>query len=78
MSLKTHKVLDLNYHPEEGQGCFDGTQQECEAFVAKQSPHFMYKVVPMTDDEINNHPDNKLFFKASQSCMEFYRKFHGE
>lgn len=56
--MKTHEVLDLHYHPDEGQGCFDGTRQECEDFAATQSPHFMYKVVPMTKYEIENHPDN--------------------
>lgn len=57
--MKTHEVLDLHYLPEEGQGCFDGTKEECEAFALTQSPHFMYKVVPMTQQEIQNHPDNK-------------------
>jgi len=57
--MKTHQVLDLHYHPEEGQGCFDGTQQECEEFAATQTPHFMYKVVPMTKEEIEAHPDNQ-------------------
>lgn len=56
---KTHEVLDLHYHEDEGQGCFDGTLQECEEFAATQSPFFMYKVVPMTKEEIENHPDNK-------------------
>ena len=56
--LKTHEVLDLHYHPDEGQGCFVGTRQECEDFAATQSPHFMYKVVPMTKEQIENYPDN--------------------
>jgi len=56
---KTHEVLDLHYTQDEGQGCFDGTKQECDDFAATQSPHFMYKVVPMTKQEIENHPDNK-------------------
>ena len=52
MSTKTHEVLDLHYHPDEGQGCFAGTLQECEEFAATQTPHFMYKVVPMLKEEI--------------------------
>ena len=56
--MKTHQVLDLHYHEDEGQGCFDGTQQECVEFAATQTPHFMYKVVPMTKEEIETHPDN--------------------
>jgi len=56
---KTHIVLDLHYTVEEGQECFDGTRQECENFVVTQTPHFMYKVVPMTKEEIEKHPDNQ-------------------
>jgi hypothetical protein len=59
--LKTHVVLDLHYHADEYQGCFDGTKQECDEFVASQTPHFMYAVVPMTKAEIKNHPDNAGF-----------------
>lgn len=57
--MKTHIVLDLHYLPEEGQDCFDGTLKECEEFASTQTPHFMYKVVPMTIEEIESHPDNK-------------------
>ena len=57
--LKTHMVLDLCYLPEEGQGCFVGTEQECNDFVSTQSPHFMYRVVPMLKEEIESYPDNK-------------------
>ena len=57
--LKTHTVLDLHYTKDEGQGCFDGTLEECNEFVSTQHPHFMYKVVPMLPDEIKNHPDNQ-------------------
>lgn len=56
---KTHEVLDLHYHPDEGQGCFVGTKKECDEFVATQSPSFMYKVVQMTKEEIENYPDNQ-------------------
>jgi hypothetical protein len=70
--MKTHKVLDLHYHPEEGQGCFDGTLQECEEWAATQSPQFMYKVVPMTTDEIRLHPDNQVEIKGHSLCMQDY------
>lgn len=49
--MKTHLVLDLHYRPDEGQDCFAGTHQECIDFAATQTPHFMYKVVPMTEEE---------------------------
>ncbi len=58
--MKTHQVLDLHYTTDEGQGCFDGTQKECYEFAATQTPHFMYQVVPMTKEEIEAHPDNKI------------------
>ena len=64
---KTHEVLDLHYHPDEGQGCFDGTLEECETFAATQTPFFMYKVVPMTKQEIENHPDNKWFYEKQNN-----------
>ena len=57
--MKTHVVLDLHYLPQEGQECFVGTRKECEDFVEKQSPYYMYKVVPMTKEEIEQYPDNK-------------------
>lgn len=47
----THQVLDLVYTPEEGQECFEGTEQECYDFIAKQGgATFMYKVVPIYSD----------------------------
>lgn len=43
----THQVLDLVYTPEEGQECFEGTEQECYDFINEQGgATFMYKVVP--------------------------------
>lgn len=60
--LKTHRVLDLHYHEDEGQGCFVGTLQECLDFKETQSPDFMYQVVPMTKEEIELYPDNALLF----------------
>lgn len=47
----THEVLDLHYTPDEGQGCFEGTYKECMDFAATQTPHFMYKVVPLLKEE---------------------------
>lgn len=59
-TLKTHEVLDLHYHEDEGQGCFVGTLEECNEFVSQQGiSTFMYKVVPMTKEEIENYPDNQ-------------------
>lgn len=61
--LKTHEVLDLTYHVEEGQGCFDGTKEDCESFVQSQPSPFTLKIVPMLQSEIENHPDNEWFYK---------------
>jgi hypothetical protein len=57
--MKTHTVLDFHYRPDEGQEIFYGTLKECEEFAEKQTPHFMYKVIQMTEYQIQNHPDNK-------------------
>ena len=54
---KTHKVIDLVYHESEGNEVFDGTLEECREFVHKQG--WGYQVVPMTKEEIINHPANK-------------------
>ena len=44
----THQVLDLVYTPDEGQECFEGTEQECYNFIQQQgNATFMYKVVPI-------------------------------
>ena len=60
---KTHKVIDLVYHEDEGNEVFDGTLQECHQFIKDQSDMggstFTYKVVPMTKEEIEAHPDNQ-------------------
>jgi len=47
-AIKTHKVLDLVYTPEEGQECFFGSLQECTDFIKNQGggATFMYKIVP--------------------------------
>jgi len=58
--MKTYKVLDMTMTQEEGQDCFDGTQQECLDFISKQPDgNIGYEVVPMTEEEIKSHPDNK-------------------
>jgi hypothetical protein len=62
--MKTHEVLDLHYTEDECQGCFVGTLQECEDFVSQQGfAHFMYRIQPMTKEEIENYPDNEQYFK---------------
>lgn len=44
----THQVLDLAYTPEEGQECFEGTEQECSDFILQQDGSaFTYKIVPI-------------------------------
>lgn len=65
--LKTHEVLDLHYTPDEGQGCFVGTKEECEEFVVQQGmTHFMYKIVPMTKEEVRAYPDNEWYYKKQE------------
>ena len=55
---KTHKVIDLTYHEDEGNEAFDGTEQECHDFVAEQGG-VGWEVVPMLKEEIELHPDNQ-------------------
>ena len=44
----SHEVLDLVYTKDEGQKCFQGTEQECYSFIEEQGgATFMYKVVPI-------------------------------
>jgi hypothetical protein len=53
---KTHLVLDLVYTKDEGQEAFAGTLTECNDFVSEQGgATFMYKVVPMTKEELLIH-----------------------
>lgn len=48
--MKNYQVLDLVYTPDEGQECFEGTEQECYDFIEQQGgASFMYKVVPIVD-----------------------------
>lgn len=51
----THLVIDLHYTEDECNTCFAGTQQECIEFASKQTPYFMYRVVPMTNQELKLH-----------------------
>lgn len=48
--MKTHKVIDLVYHEDEGNDVFAGTYEECLNWKAEQG--FGYQVVPMTKEEI--------------------------
>lgn len=52
-------MLDLTYHESEGNGCLVGTRKECEEFVAMQGEQFMFQILPMTKEEIENYPDNR-------------------
>jgi hypothetical protein len=53
MRTITHEVLDLHYTPDECQGCYEGTYSECMEFASTQTPHFMYKVVPLIREEMD-------------------------
>lgn len=54
--MKTHKVIDLVYHEDEGNDVFCGTYQECLDWKLEQG--YGYQVVPMTKEEIETYPDN--------------------
>lgn len=56
-NMKTHIVIDMTYHEDEGNQVFVGTEKECHKWVEGQGS-FGYKVVPMTKDELLIHnPD---------------------
>jgi hypothetical protein len=62
--MKTHKVIDLTYHEDEGNSVYAGTQEECYDFIAEQgSITSMYRVVPMTTQEMemNNRTMEKEY-----------------
>lgn len=48
---KTHIVLDLTYHEDEGQQCFAGTHQECLDFISEQDTIGL-QVVPMLKEKL--------------------------
>ena len=47
---KTHKVVDVVYHEDEGNEVFVGTYEECHEWASGQG--FGYQVVPLTKEEI--------------------------
>ena len=47
---KTHKVIDLVYHEDEGNDVFAGSFKECHDWKLEQG--FGYQIVPMTKEEI--------------------------
>jgi hypothetical protein len=50
--MKTHLVIDMVYHEEEGNQAFAGTEQECYDWITSQGgATFTYKVVPMLPEE---------------------------
>lgn len=53
---KTHKVIDLVYHEDEGNEVYAGSYQQCWEWARNQG--FGYQVVPMTPEEIKIHNEN--------------------
>lgn len=49
---KTHKVIDLVYHEDEGNEVYVGTHQECLDWVSEQPDYFTYQVIPLLPAEI--------------------------
>jgi len=52
--MKTHVVIDLTYHEDEGNQVFVGTLQECNEFVAQQNTYGL-EVHIMTKEELAIH-----------------------
>lgn len=47
---KTHKVIDIVYHEDEGNEVFVGTFKECHEWKLQQG--FGYQIVPLTPEEL--------------------------
>jgi hypothetical protein len=52
--MKTHIVIDMTYHEDEGNDVFVGTLQECNDWVDAQNT-FGLEVKPMTKEELRIH-----------------------
>lgn len=52
--MKTHVVIDLTYHEDEGNQVFVGTLQECNDWVSDQDMIGL-EVKPMTVEELRIH-----------------------
>jgi len=50
--MKTHVVVDLVYHEDEGNEVFEGTYQECMDWARDQG--FGYQVLPKTKEQLNH------------------------
>lgn len=50
---KTHKVIDLVYHEDEGNEVYVGSYQECHDWASEQG--FGYQVVSLTQEEMLIH-----------------------
>ncbi len=53
--MKTHKVIDLVYHEDEGNEAFIGSYKECLDWKSDQG--FGYQVVPLLKEEIKTYND---------------------
>lgn len=49
--MKTHKVIDLVYHEDEGNVAFVGTYEECQDWITNNYD-VGYQVVPLSLDEL--------------------------
>ena len=67
--MKTHVVIDMVYHPDEGNHAFVGTESECHEFVEGQGS-FGFEVKPMTKEELRIHnpelvaKSGRLYYKV--------------
>jgi hypothetical protein len=49
--MKTHVVIDMTYHEDEGNQVFVGTEEECYNWIEGQGG-FGFEVKPMTKEEL--------------------------
>lgn len=51
---KTHKVIDLIYHEDEGNEAYVGSYQQCQDWVSEQGG-FGFQVVSLSQEEMLIH-----------------------
>ena len=64
--MKTHVVIDLVYHEDEGNEVFEGTLQECTEWAREQG--FGYIVQPKTKEQLDH--ERKYFIGVDPAMGE--------
>ena len=58
--MKTHNVIDLVYHEDEGNEVFVGTLDECTTWMVDQSGVGCYNIIPLSRYELKIHNNENV------------------